>query len=196
MERIDTPNATNAGQFQDANPSSGLKATEFSAAWCNQVQEEIATPIEASGRALDASKTNQLMMSIIDLTYGIGDYIYTENDNITPGQRFPWQTWAEVTGVALVGRDTSQIEFNTTGKTGGEKTHILTQAELPAVTFTVAGGGRIDAQGSENAGGAFAGLPGAGNVSAMSMTVGPLGSGTGHNNLQPYRVVRMWRRTA
>lgn len=43
-----------------------------------------------------------------------------------------WQAWG--TGRVPVGVDTSQTEFNTVGKTGGEKTHTLTEEEMPRHT--------------------------------------------------------------
>ena len=39
-------------------------------------------------------------------------------------------------GRVVVGRDSSQTEFDTLGETGGEKTHLLTTAEMPTHTHT------------------------------------------------------------
>lgn len=207
MKRTDGANATAGNLFQDADAGIGQKATSQSADWMNNVQEELATPIEASGRTLDGTKHDQLMKSIIDLTYAIGDYIYTENDASGPGVRFPWQTWVEVKGVVLVGRDTAQTEFNATGKTGGEKTHELTTDEIPDLTppdSPVATdyrlmGKSIAGQGTTCDGYDSNGAGSEPNVNATAFTGDDgklLGGGQPHNNLQPYRVVRMWRRTA
>ena len=43
----------------------------------------------------------------------------------------------ETRGRVTVGYDTTQVEFNTIGKLGGEKQHILTKAELPASTVVI-----------------------------------------------------------
>lgn len=45
-----------------------------------------------------------------------------------------WAAWG--TGRVPVAVDTTQTEFNTVEKTGGEKTHILTAAEMPSHTHT------------------------------------------------------------
>lgn len=58
MKRIDTITALN-GRFVDGSKMTGRKATQFSAEWCNGVQEEIANLIEAAGIALDGSE-NQI----------------------------------------------------------------------------------------------------------------------------------------
>jgi len=85
-------------------------------------------------------------------------------------------------GETLVGLDASQTEFNTLGKMGGEKAHILTQAELPAYNLpydyaTTSGA-------SQNA--LIIGTKVANSVNGV---ISSGGSGLAHNNLQPYTVV-------
>lgn len=46
MKRINTPTATQDHKFRDGNRTTGLKATQFSAEWCNDVQEELCNIIE------------------------------------------------------------------------------------------------------------------------------------------------------
>lgn len=46
MKRINTPTAS-SGKFVDGNPSIGRKATQLSAEWCNNVQEELCNAIHA-----------------------------------------------------------------------------------------------------------------------------------------------------
>ena len=55
MKRISTATAVQ-NRFVDGNKSTGQKATQFSAEWCNQIQEEIAGLLEANGVALGASE--------------------------------------------------------------------------------------------------------------------------------------------
>ena len=57
--------------------------------------------------------------------------IYISVVNTNPSQWFGgvWESFGS--GRVLVGVDTSQTEFNTVLKTGGEKTHKLTINEMP-----------------------------------------------------------------
>lgn len=50
--------------FRDGNPSVGIYATEFSAQFCNDVQEEICGIIEAAGIALDPNNRAQLLAAL------------------------------------------------------------------------------------------------------------------------------------
>ena len=63
--------------------------------------------------------------------YPIGA-IYLSVSDTNPSQWFggTWELIAQ--GRTLVGVDTTQTEFNTVKKIGGEKTHVLTVAELAA----------------------------------------------------------------
>lgn len=113
--------------------------------------------------------------------------IYISVVNTNPSQWFGG-TWAAFgTGRCLVGVDTTQTEFNTVMKTGGEKTHKLTINEMPSHNHRLSFG-----QGNNSAGN-----PG---VYGTDSNAKPYTEGNGgdkpHNNLQPYITVYMWRRTA
>jgi microcystin-dependent protein len=82
-----------------------------------------------------------------------------------------------------VGLDASQVEFDTLGETGGSKTHALTVEEMPSHSH----GQRAI---SNNTAGT-AGIQG--GSAASTTTIGSTvaaGGGIGHNNLQPYLVLR------
>ena len=98
-------------------------------------------------------------------------------------------TWVAFgAGRVLVGLDANQTEFDTVSEEGGAKTHALSIAELPAHTHSFNYADRGD-----SFGGSYAmSVSGGGNT----RTTTSIGSGTAHNNLQPYIVVYMWKRTA
>jgi len=64
MDRINTRYSTEDRKFTEGNPSLGLQATEFSALWCNNVQEELANAVIGGGVALDANNQQQLLKVI------------------------------------------------------------------------------------------------------------------------------------
>jgi microcystin-dependent protein len=85
-------------------------------------------------------------------------------------------------GRVPVGKDSAQTEFATTGQNGGEKTHLLTTAEMPAHTHqTKINTGFVY---SPPAGSASYGVNSAGGDFTTST-----GGGAAHNNLQPYLTV-------
>lgn len=63
MKRIDADGHL-SNQFQDGDPSSGIKGTQVDAAWLNSVQEELAAVVEGAGATLDASDTGQLLAAL------------------------------------------------------------------------------------------------------------------------------------
>lgn len=100
------------------------------------------------------------------------------------------QTWERyATGKTLVGLDSSDTDFNSIGKTGGEKTHKLTVDEMPshkhALPYRSGGGG----------GSTWYTDPGTADGYSDSKAQSK-GGDQPHNNLQPYIVVAFWRRTA
>ena len=131
--------------------------------------------------------------------YPVGSIYINAAVATNPGTLLGFGTWAAFgAGRVMVGIDASQTEFDTLGEESGSKTHQLTEAELPS-HFHFSGYGadatpRHGTTGSlssvriDNDGNAF-------NSTSAAHT-SSVGSGTAHNNLQPYIVVYMWRRTA
>lgn len=120
------------------------------------------------GSAIDRVAYSNLF-AVTGILYGPGDGATTFN---IPDLR----------GRVGVGKSTD-TEFDTLGETGGEKTHTLTEAELPVVaphTHSVEAGG--------TAGGGGAWIPRTGG-SLSTAAGGGFGSGDAHNNLQPYQVI-------
>lgn len=69
--------------------------------------------------------------SAVDKAYPIGS-IFMSTVSTNPATQLGVGTWAAWgTGRVPVGVDTTQTEFSTVQKTGGSKTHTLTEAEMP-----------------------------------------------------------------
>lgn len=85
-------------------------------------------------------------------------------------------------GRVAVGRDASQVEFDTLGETGGSKTHTLSIAEMPSHQHESSGVSASGATGSAN-------YPVTDTtLSKVSKPTSFVGGGGAHNNLQPYIV--------
>ena len=131
--------------------------------------------------------------------YPVGSIYINAAVATNPGTLLGFGTWVAFgAGRVMVGIDASQTEFDTLGEESGSKTHQLTEAELQS-HFHLSGYGadatpRHGTTGSlssvriDNDGNAF--------FSTSAAHTSSVGSGTAHNNLQPYIVVYMWRRTA
>jgi hypothetical protein len=145
---------------------------------------QIATTAFVTSAVTAAERTND---ELIDAIYPVGS-IYISTSSTNPGTTFNRGTWeAFATGRTLVGIDTSQSEFNTVEETGGAKTHTLTINEIPAHTHGITSGGSLNQYGTTNHGA---------NLSDRTNTSQSAGGGQAHNNLQPYIVTYMWKRTA
>lgn len=96
-------------------------------------------------------------------------------------ERFPLPN---AKGRTLVGKDSTDTDFNTLGKTGGEKTHTLTVSEMPSHNHLRDIENKIVNNGS---GGAWSpSLKGTGNMTDENNSTRNTGGGQAHNNLQPY----------
>lgn len=157
-----------------------------------------------------------------------------------PSVLLGYGTWAAfAAGKVLIGLDPLQTEFNTVEQVGGEKTHVLTQTEMPSHThiqdphnhtqnahthtqnshthpsIQVQGGTTAATTGTHimtstaTGGSSRAAItPEAANAAtAVNQSTTPtnntatatnqnIGSDGAHNNLQPYIVVYIWKRTA
>ena len=145
----------------------------------------------------------------VDAIYPVGS-IYMSVNSTNPGTLFggTWVAWGA--GRVPVGYDSSQSEFDTVEKTGGEKAHTLTLAQIPNAT------GQLTVHGAEygtdhyTCNGVFSGSgvitnkyanhdgsnskTGANSLNPIKFNLG--GGGGAHNNLQPYITCYMWKRTA
>lgn len=152
-------------------------------------------------------------------------FVYTSVVSTSPATMFGG-TWSRIgQGRVLVGQDATQTEFDTAEETGGEKTHTALTAELPVHTHPVdhnhpietsaVGGAHSHVVERKAGAGTSTGVVrGNGTAAADGTTVaapehthdinlpnfignsGSTGSATPANNLQPYLVVYMWKRTA
>lgn len=120
---------------------------------------------------------------ILDKVYPIGSIYMSYTNN--PPASFLGGSWTQLQNRFLLGAGSSY----TAGSTGGEATHTLTVGEMPSHNHTYTWGGGTGSQtGCSQGYGTTKG--------EYSTTVSNTGSGSAHNNMPPYLVVYMWRRTA
>lgn len=122
------------------------------------------------GRAVSRTSYADLF-ALIGTTFGAGDGLTTFN-------------LPDLRGRVVAGLDSTQAEFVTLGKVGGEKAHALTAAENGPHSHNL----RVDtgtASGSLAAAKMSWGTPYP-DSAVDGNTVRPDGLGTAHNNLQPY----------
>lgn len=124
--------------------------------------------------------------------YPVGS-IYLSVNNTNPSKWFGgiWEQIAK--GRTLIGVDTSQSEFNTVKKTGGEKTHNLTVNEIPSHSHLMS---REEGMFWSPSNGGTWGLNSGNGVQRNNFNTQATGGGQAHNNLQPYFTCYIWLRTA
>lgn len=185
------------GQNYNVTPAVWSGNTPLSAFNLNKMQNNIETAIE----------------NIIDVIYPIGS-IYISVNSTNPSILFggTWEAFA--TGRTLVGVDTTDTDFNTVEKTGGEKTHTQTIAEMPShthiqnphnhddildnngnrITYTSGSTEEFRVFHQDRIGEASASWKM--QTSETTATNQNTGGGQPFNIMQPYVTVYMWKRTA
>lgn len=153
-----------------------------------------------------------LQVEVGKLMYPVG-CIYFSTNSTNPATSLGFGTWSAFgAGRVPVGFDSGQTEFDTDEETGGAKTHTLTEAEMPSHTHiqdahthnirTQSNSYALDNSVTFNAGSNREGyrrnVTQSDRIIAQNTTATNQNTGGGgaHNNLQPYIVVRMWKRTA
>ena len=167
----------------------------------NNVNYEVQDGIYTGGTDLNAQTFNTMQNNIeqaINSIYPVGSIII--RDDTEDMSNFLGFTWEKVfAGRVLVGLDTSQTEFNTIGKTGGEKTHKLTIDEMPSHNHDMKDniyGGYVNALGIKaDGGGGSRKLPSFAQTDTNSSYIPDYTGGSkAHNNMPPYQVVAYWKR--
>lgn len=136
--------------------------------------------------------------NLLDAIYPVGSIYISTNDN-SP-QNFLGGTWERINGRFLLGAGDG---YNA-GDTGGKATHTLTTNEMPRhnhslmAPFSYASGGSamlLTVEGKPIVRSTQQLTP---NVSgeAGGVTIDYAGGGNAHNNMPPYLVVYIWKRTA
>jgi len=130
-------------------------------------------------------------LTAIETVYPVGSIYINAAVATNPGTLLGFGTWVAFgAGRVIVGLNASDSDFDTAQETGGAKTHTLTVAEIPSHTHTstLKGNGEDENQN----------IPSASDNTdpSLTMTTDATGGGGAHNNLQPYIVAYMWRRTA
>jgi microcystin-dependent protein len=138
------------------------------------------------------------------LVYRVGDLKFTTNPE-NPATYYGFGTWSLWgSGRVPVGVNASDTDFATVEKTGGEKKHALTIAEMPAHDHPGAQAFKVDGvragiyNGTGAAGGSYTWNSQAtysGN-GVNSYRMNSQGDGANHNNMPPYITCYMWKRTA
>jgi hypothetical protein len=192
--------------FTGAVTGNASTATTTATPRAFSVSGDVAT---SAGVDFDGSGAVDLAVTITntlwDKIYPVGSIYTTTNGSFDPNTSF-YGTWVVyAAGKVLVGQDTGDTDFDTINESGGAKTHTLTVDEMPEHKHgsnlrlegaangnilidnslyydTGVGGREIDELSQTNDG-----------DSTYTMNEG---GGQAHNNLQPYTVVKYWRRTA
>ena len=142
-------------------------------------------------------------------------YIHFSTVNINPAELFGFGTWeAMPAGRVLLAQGQSEWGTNyTAGSKGGEATHQLTVGELPAHTHSasvnVAGehthtfpllhrenGTYLNKAGAGESEQKNTGTTSSNGNHSHTVTINNTGTDTPHNNMQPFIVTYIWRRTA
>ena len=120
-----------------------------------------------------------------------------------PSTLFSGTSWEKLEGRFLLGSNSTYKP----GSTGGEATHVLTLNEMPKHNHDGLYYSYIDTENSVTLNGgtasyhipwgssSYPGDYGAGTGEAELIT-GEAGGGAAHNNMPPYLVVNMWKRTS
>lgn len=142
--------------------------------------------------ALNDTVLNNMQVGLMKLAFPIGS-TYVTQTNTNPSTILGFGTWERLKGRVCLGLDEDDTDLNTIGKTGGEKTHTLTIAEMPNHAHQQTAEGKYGIEP-----GASAMCPTWGGIKGnTSAATGSTGGGQAHNNMQPYKVVGyMWIRTA
>lgn len=113
-----------------------------------------------------------------------------------------WEAWGQ--GRVPVGVDPNDADFNAPNKTGGSKTVTLTAAQMPKHYLTVPHIAYMENSYSVSNGTHTTGSPVSSEHEGAQASISgnrdshkfSFGSGSAHNNLQPYKTIYYWLRKA
>jgi hypothetical protein len=176
-------------------------------------------PTAAYGTNTTQAASTAFVQAALSAVYPVGSIYINAGSSTNPATLLGFGTWVEFgAGKVLVGLDASDSSFDTLEETGGSKdaivvshthtassTSTFTGNALPSHTHTYATGSNISGSGGWAISDAQTSATGTTSASsggtpsgsvATTTTVASTGSSGTNANLQPYVVVKMWKRTA
>ena len=200
--------------LSDSDPAKVISGSDFNTEFTT-VQTAINSKADINGSATESfsattasagTNTTQVAttafvktaIDAIPSSYPVGSIFITVTnyaDSAAVVAAIGGTTWiAFAAGKMLVGFDSGDTDFDTAEETGGSKTHTLTEDEMPSHHHDLMLGGASSGPRTHisvdtfNDGHSYSGSNGEATENA--------GSGDAHNNLPPYIVTYMWKRTA
>lgn len=151
--------------------------------------EKIITDNVKNLKTLIEEKMSKAKKDALQIAFPVGSTYITQT-NINPYTILEFGTWERLKGKICLGLDEKDKDFNTIGKTGGEKTHTLTIDEMPSHNHTWAGGLKEGALVSD-----YPRRAGNSEYKSFQNGINYTGGNKAHNNMQPYEITGyMWIR--
>lgn len=142
---------------------------------------------------LEGKTASQILQGI----YPVGSVYINASKSTNPATLLGFGTWSRYgAGRVLVGFNSGDGDFNSTGKTGGEKRHKLTINEMPSHKHPIKSDDSGSMSGYQDNALANRGGDSDGDVGWATDSTQAVGGDQSHNNLQPYITVHMWVRTS
>ena len=158
-------------------------------AWKKKIKTQTPIPATLLKWVEDESDTrsvadviNAITQATVDAFYPVGS-IYMSANNVDPATIFGG-TWEKVEGRFLLGAGSGY----TLGTTGGEANHTLTVNEMPKHVHGIGYGANVASGNAQN--------PGSYGSTRTDSITSETGGNQPHNNMPPYLVVNVWKRTA
>ncbi len=131
-----------------------------------------------------------IQVTLLKKVYPVG-VLYTSSVATNPNTLFGFGTWSEYgKGRMPIGVNTADSDFNKAGKTGGNKTHTLTIAQMPSHSHVCgAANGNVNSQ-------SLSPFEFTRDDRETTVRTDATGGGAAHNNMPPYITIYMWRRIA
>lgn len=134
VTRDDNGHVTSIDTKSVTLPSTSIEVMQGATESENGVSGAVPTP--SAGEQDSVLTGSGLWKELVNLIYPVGS-IYMSVNDVSP-ESFMGGTWERfANGQVLVGVDENDTDFNASGKTGGEKSHVLSADEMPSHSHTV-----------------------------------------------------------
>lgn len=197
------------------NPLKIVKGAELDTEF-NNIATAVATKADLSSPALTGTPTaptaslgtdttqlatTAFVQAALEALYPVGSIYINASDSTNPGTLLGFGTWTAFgAGKVIVGQDTGDTSFDTLEETGGSKDSVVvshTHTDSGHTHTYVSGYTSTAGIGSGTFNPDEIGLKAKTNTSSTSYAnISTTGESGTNKNLQPYVVVKMWKRTA